>query len=140
MTRTAVLFAVVSLWCLTTATKTIAQLQAPQNTTTVVQMSYYAQPGKEQEVLSIRLSACDVLEKHGIARGRVLTRGEGLRGTKNASDPDVVWEGEFPDAASLARYEEIAGKHPDFMAVVQKMRTVTKGPAERRYYQLHSTR
>ena len=140
MTRTAVLFAVVSLWCLTTATKTIAQLQAPQNTTTVVQMSYYAQPGKAQEVLTIRLSACDVLEKHGITRGRVLTRGEGLRGTKNASDPDVVWEGEFPDAASLARYEEIAGKHPDFMAVVQKMRTVTKGPAERRYYQLHSTR
>src|SRR5262249_11128039 len=64
--------------------------------------------------------------------------GEGLRATKNASDPDVVWEGEFPDAASLARYEEIAGKHPDFMAVVQEMRTVTKGPAERRYYQLHS--
>ena len=80
------------------------------------------------------------LEKHGITRGRVLTRGEGLRETKNASDPDVVWEGEFPDAASLARYEEIAGKHPDYMAVVQKMRTVTKGPAERRYYQLHSTR
>jgi hypothetical protein len=140
MSRTAVLFAVVSLWCLTAATKTIAQLQAPQNTTTVVQMSYYAQPGKEQEVLTIRLSACDALEKHGITRGRVLTRGEGLRGTKNASDPDVVWEGEFPDAASLARYEEIAGKHPDLMAVVQKMRTVTKGPVERRYYQLHSTR
>jgi hypothetical protein len=31
--------------------------------TTVVQLSYYAIPGKEQDVLSIRLSACDVLEK-----------------------------------------------------------------------------
>ena len=31
--------------------------------TTVVQMSYYVKPGKEREVLSIRLSACDVLEK-----------------------------------------------------------------------------
>jgi hypothetical protein len=140
MSRTGLLFAVVSLWCLTAATKTIAQQQATRGTTTVVQMSYYAQPGKEQEVLAIRLSACDVLEKHGVTRGRVLTRGEGLRATKNASDPDVVWEGEFPDEASLARYEEIAGKHPDFMAVVRKMRTVTQGPAERRYYQLHSAR
>jgi len=138
MSKTALLFAVVSVWYLAAATKTVAQQQTAQGTTTVVQMSYYAQPGKEQEVLAIRLLACDVLEKHGVTRGRVLTRGEALRGTKNASDPDVVWEGEFPDAASLARYEEIAGKHPDFMAVVQKMRTVTKGPAERRYYQLHS--
>ena len=141
MSRTALLFAVVSLWCLTTATKASAQQQTTHGgTTTVVQMSYYAQPGKEQEVLAIRLSGCDVLEKHGVTRGRVLTRNEGPRRTKNASDPDVVWEGEFPDAASLARYEEIAGKHPDFMAVVQKMRTVTKGPAERRYYQVHSAR
>ena len=140
MSRTGLLFAVVSLWCLTAATKAIAQQQATVGTTTVVQMSYYAQLGKEQEVLAIRLSACDVLEKHGVTRGRVLTRGEGLRATKNASDPDVVWEGEFPDEASLKRYEEIADKHPDFMAARQKMSTVTRKPAERRYYQLHSGR
>ena len=137
MPKTALLFLVASLSCMTGA-KSLAQHQTAQGTTTIVQMSYYAQPGKEREVLSTRLSGCDVLEKHGITRGRVLTRGEGSRGTKNARDPDVVWEGEFPDAASLQRYEEIAGKHPDFMAVVQKMRTVTTGPAERRYYQLHS--
>src|SRR5262245_29476091 len=140
MSKTALLFSIVSLWCLTGATKAMAEQQAAHGMTTVVQMSYYAQPGKEQEVLNIRLLGCDVLEKHGITRGRVLTRGEGLRGTKNPRDPDVVWEGEFPDAASLARYEEIAGKHPDFLAVVQKMRTVTTVPAERRYYQLHSGR
>ena len=57
------LFAVV-IWCLTSpAAETMAQQEAAHGTTTVVQLSYYAISGKEQEVLSIRLSACDVLEK-----------------------------------------------------------------------------
>ena len=137
--KPALLFAVVSLWCLTgAATESLAQQQTAHGTTTVVQMSYYAKPGKEQEVLSIRLSACDVLEKNGVTRGRVLTRGESSRETKNADNPDVVWEGEFADEASLKRYEEIADKHPDFIAARQKMSTVTRKPAERRYYQLRS--
>jgi hypothetical protein len=70
-------------------------------------------------------------EKSGVTRGRVLTRGESSRETKNADDPDVVWEGEFPDEASIKRYEEIADKHPDFIAARQKMSTVTRKPAER---------
>ena len=128
--KPALLFAVVSLWCLTgPAAESMAQQQAARGTTTV--------PGKDQEVLSVRLSACDVLEKSGVTRGRVLTRGESSRETKNADNPDVVWEGEFPDEASLKRYEEIADKHPDFIAARQKMSTVTRKPAERRYYQLH---
>jgi len=52
----------------------------------------------------------------------------------------VVWEGEFPDETSLKRYEEIADKHPDFIAARQKMSAVTRKPAERRYYQLNSVR
>ena len=136
--KLALLFVVVCLWCLTgSAAESIAQQQAARGTTTVVLLSYYAVPGKEQEVLS---SACDVLEKSGVTRGRVLTRGESSRETKNADDPDVVWEGEFPDEASLKRYEEIADKHPDFIAARQKMSTVTRKPAERRYYQLHAGR
>ncbi len=139
--KPALLFAVVSLWCLTgAATESLAQQQTARGTTTVVQMSYYAKPGKEQEVLSIRLSACDVLEKNGVTRGRVLTRGDSSRQTTNADNPDVVWEGEFSDAASLKRYEEIADKDPDFIAARQKMATVTRIPAERRYFQLHSGR
>ena len=135
--KSALLFAVVSLWCLTGAVSGImAQQQTAHGTTTVVQMSYYAKAGKEQEVLSIRLSACDVLEKNGVTRGRVLTRGDSARETKNADNPDVVWEGEFSDAASLKRYEEIADKDPDFIAVRQKMNTVTR-ITERRYYQRH---
>jgi hypothetical protein len=128
--KPALVFAAVSLWCLSGASESMAQ-QTTHATTTVVQMSYYALPGNEQEVPSIRLSACDVLERNGVTRGRVLTRGDGPRQTKNPNDPDVVWEGEFPDAASLKRYEEIAGGHPDFIAAVQKMRTVTRMPSER---------
>jgi hypothetical protein len=139
--KPALLFAVVSLWCLTgPVAESMAQRQAVHGTITVVQLSYYAIRGKEQEVLSIRLSACDVLEKSGVTRGRVLTRGESSRETKNADNPDVVWEGEFPDEASLKLYEEIADKHPDFIAARQKMSTVTRKSAERRYYQLHSDR
>ena len=139
--KSALFVCVVSLWCLTGAASGImAQQQTAHGTTTVVQMSYYALPGKEQEVLSIRLSACDVLERNGVTRGRVLTRSDGLRETKHGDNPDVVWEGEFSDPTSLARYEEIAGKHPDIMAAVQKMRTVTRIPSQRRYYQLHSGR
>jgi hypothetical protein len=135
------LLAVAGVWCLIgAAAGSMAQQQTAPGTTTVVQMSYYALPGKEQEVLSIRLSACDVLERNGVTRGRVLTRSEGLRETKNADNPDVVWEGEFSDAESLKRYEEIASDHPDFIAARQQMRTVTRIPAERRYYQMHSGR
>jgi hypothetical protein len=62
--KPALLLAVVSLWCLIGAVAgSMAREQTASGTTTVVQMSYYALPGKEQEVLSIRLSACDVLEK-----------------------------------------------------------------------------
>ena len=95
--KSAVLRVVVILGCLTgAAVGTMAQQATAHGTTTVVQMSYYALPGKEQEVLSIRLSACDVLEKHGVTRGRVLTRSDGLRETKHGDNPDVVWEVSFP--------------------------------------------
>jgi len=139
--KPALLLAVISLWCLiAAAAESMAQQQTAFGTTTVVQLSYYALAGKEQEVLSIRLSACDVLERNGVTRGRVLIRGGGLRETTGGENPDVVWEGEFSDAASLTRYEEIASKHPDFIAAVQKMRTVTRIPTQRRYYQLHTGR
>jgi hypothetical protein len=102
--KPALLFSVISLWCLTgPAAESMAQQQAAHGATAVVQLSYYAVPGKEQEVLSVRLSACDVLEKNGVTRGRVLTRGESSRETKNADNPDVVWEGEFPDEATIRR-------------------------------------
>ena len=102
---------------------------------TVVQMSYYAQPGKEEEVLGVRLQACAVLEKMGITRGRVMRRITSPRATQNTDDPDVTWEGEFADAASLKRYEDVADSNPGFLAARQKMGTLTR-KTERRYWEV----
>lgn len=130
------LISVVCLWLVAAfAGEAVGQQPDAPSGATVVQMSYYAKPGQEQEVLRIRLAACDVLEKNGVTRGRVLTRGDSARATKNTEDADVVWEGEFPDAASLKRYEEIAEKNPDFIDKRQKMNAATR-LTERRYYQL----
>ena len=37
----------------------------------IVQMSYYAQPGMEDEVLRLRLLAAEMLVKRGLNRGKV---------------------------------------------------------------------
>src|SRR5438046_8564526 len=90
------------LFSLSLATRaSLAQQQTGTSMSTVVQMSYYAQPGKEKEVLANRLDACAVLERNGVTRGRVMSRINSSRATRNADDPDVVWEGEFPYLASL---------------------------------------
>ena len=60
-------------------------------------------------------------------------------GHRNTDDPDVTWEGEFADAASLNCYEEIADKNPDFLAARQKMGTLTR-KTERRYWEIRLTR
>jgi hypothetical protein len=58
---------------------------------------------------------------------------------RNDPFPAISLCGEQASATmSCRRFTRLAV--PDFMAVVEKMRTVTKGPAERRYYQLHSAR
>lgn len=88
--------------------------QSGPSVRTVVQMCYYAQPGKEQEVLENRLHASAVLAASGVTRGRVMARIDSPRATRNADDPDVVWEGEFPDSASLQRYEQVADENPDY--------------------------
>ena len=42
--------------------------------TIVEQDGYFALPGKAEEVYQVRVQACDVLEKLGLPRGRVLRR------------------------------------------------------------------
>ena len=114
---------------------TAVQQPAAQSVPTVVQMSYYAQPGKEEEVLKVRLQACAALEKAGITRGRVMRRIDSPRATQNTDAPDVTWEGEFADAASLKRYEDVADKNPDFLAARRTMGTLTRR-TERRYWEV----
>lgn len=109
--------------------------QSGSGPTTVVQMSYYARPEKEEEVLRLRIRASAVLESQGASRGRVLRRIQSARATVNTDDPDVIWEAEFPDSMSLKRYEEIAVTHPEFLSIRREMGTVTR-KVERRYWEL----
>ena len=101
----------------------------------IVQMSYWAQPGKEDDVLRIRLMAADVLVKKGLPRGRVWRTAENPRATKDPIGPTVIWQGEFTDEAMLRKYEEVADKDPDFLAMRKQMGTVTVTTrTERRYF------
>jgi hypothetical protein len=97
-------------------------------------MSYYAQPGKEDEVLRWRLHACDVLQRLGAVRGRVFRYFNGPRASNDLDHPDVIWEGEFADQESFQKYEEIAGKSPEFRSVQQHMGTLVR-KTERRYWE-----
>ena len=48
---------------------------APKAASTIVEeTSYFALPGKAEDVYRVRLHACDVLEKLGLPRGHVLRR------------------------------------------------------------------
>jgi hypothetical protein len=106
-----------------------AQAPAP----VIVQMSYWAQPGKEDEVLRVRLQAAEVLVKKGLPRGRVWRTTENARATKDPSGPTVIWQGEFADETALRKYEEVADKDADFLAARKEMATFTM-KTERRYF------
>jgi hypothetical protein len=110
--------------------------QTPAFKPVIVQMSYYAQPGMEAEVLAWRLHACDVLERLGATRGRVLRYREGPRSSGNTDHPDVIWEGEFRDRESFDRYEKIAGSDPEFQSVRDHMSTLTRTGSGRRYWEV----
>jgi hypothetical protein len=122
--------------CLSVVSTAAAQTAARSDPSPViVQMSYYAQPGKEDEVLRLRLAAADVLQKRGLPRGRVWRTIENPRATREPAGATVIWQGEFQDDAMLNRYEEVADKDPDFLAIRRQMGTVTVATrTERRYY------
>ena len=98
----------------------------------LVQMSYFAKPGREAEVLELRLRAAVVLEKTGVGRGRVWKGIESPRATQSEA-PTVIWEGEFASDAALNAYEQVADNHPDFIAIRRQMTDATVR-VERRYF------
>jgi hypothetical protein len=101
----------------------------------IVQMSYYAHPGKEDEVLRLRLLAAEVLVKRGQNRGRVWRSIDSPRATREPTGATVIWQGEFPSEEMLRQYEDVADKDPDFLAIRRQMGTVTVASrTERRYY------
>jgi len=80
---------------------------------------YHPLPGKAADVLKQRQLACDVREKLGLLRGRVLAR---VRG--DAERAAVVWEWEYPDAAAYDQDMDTQSASDEFMAVRRHMRTL----------------
>jgi hypothetical protein len=80
---------------------------------------YHPQPGKSAEVLKQRQLACDVRERLGLPRGRVLTR---VRGSDELAE--VIWESEYPDAAAYDHEMDTQDASAEFMAVRMHMRTL----------------
>jgi hypothetical protein len=123
------------LACVSVASSVDAQTPGRGDSSPViVQTSYYAQPGMEDEVLRLRLMAAEVLAKRGLNRGRVWRSTESVRATREPG-PTVIWQAEFPNEATLKQYEEVADKDPDFLAIRRQMGKVTVAArTERRYY------
>ena len=95
---------------------------APKSTSTIVeQTSYFALPGKAEEVYRLRLHACDVLEKLGLPRGHVLRR----QGNSETL-PDVMWLMEYPDEAAHQRNLKIRLESPEFTAIRDQMKTLIR--------------
>ncbi|HZM25748.1 MAG TPA: hypothetical protein VFB89_00120 [Gemmatimonadales bacterium] len=78
---------------------------------------YHPLPGKSAEVLKQRQLACDVRERIGLPRGRILTRVRGADGLA-----EVIWEWDYPDAAAYDREMEAQNASDEFMAVRRHMR------------------
>jgi len=127
---------IVILACVAVASSAAAQTGGRNDSSPViVQMSYYAQPGMEDEVLRLRLLAAEVLVKRGLNRGRVWRSTENPRATRELVGATVIWQGEFPNEAMLKQYEDVADKDADFLAIRRQMGTVTVAArTERRYY------
>jgi hypothetical protein len=87
----------------------------------IEQTEYFALPGKAEEVYRWRIHACDVREKIGLPRGRVLRR-EGNSETL----ADVMWQIEYPDDAARQRDLKIRAESSEFAAVRDHMNTLIR--------------
>lgn len=83
------------------AVRSDAQPAAPTVGPIVVQNSYWAKPGLEDEVYRHRLYASEVRAGLGLAAGRVMRRVGG-----SDTQPDVVWQCEYANEA--AREADVA--------------------------------
>ena len=108
-------------------------IKEPQNQpggVTVLQVFYYAKPGKADEVLSHRQHVSDILEKLGLPRGRVMRRVGG-----SDDQPDVMWECEFPNVAARDHFLEVAAASSEFVEARKYMTTLVS-KAERRDWEV----
>lgn len=93
----------------------------------VVQNSYYALPGKEEEVYRWRLHASDVRAKLGLLRGRILRR---IAVAENVEDslmlPDVIWECEYPSNEARLNERKRLAESAEFNEVKRHMKTLLR--------------
>ena len=92
----------------TTATSDIPKLNY------MVQLRYWAKPGRADDVYNLRVKSTEVLQRLGAVKGSLL-RGAG------GDDPDVVWKGEFPDRESARKPHFAAQKSEEFQAIAKQM-------------------
>jgi hypothetical protein len=87
----------------------------------IEQTEYWASPGKAEEVYQWRLHACDVRERIGLPRGRVLRRhGE------SSTLPDIVWQIEYPNEQARLKDLQVRDQSPEFKAVRDHMDTLIR--------------
>jgi hypothetical protein len=109
-----------------------ASVKEPTGGVAVIQVSYYARPGKAEEVFTHRQHVSDLLEKLGLPRGRVLRRAGG-----SIDQPDVMWECEYPSAAALEQALQSTQGNSEFNEARKYMGTlILKG--ERRDWEVPS--
>jgi len=80
---------------------------------------YHSLPGKSADVLKQRQPACDVREKLGLQRGRVLVRVRG--GDERA---EIVWEWDYAEVAAYDQEIRIQRASEEFVAVRRHQRTL----------------
>jgi hypothetical protein len=106
-------------------------VRAQQTQTFIVQNSYWALPGKAEEVFQWRIHACDVRERLGLLRGQVLRR-DGLSKLATSLErpegapsvlPNVIWQIEYQSEADRLA-DTKATSVPEFREVQEHMSTL----------------
>ena len=101
------------------STATIGEpVRAQQARAFIVQNSYWALPGKAEEVFQWRIHASDVREQLGLPRGQVLRR----QGNSETL-PDVIWQVEYQNEAERLA-DTKATSVPEFQEVQKHMTTL----------------
>ena len=80
----------------------------------VAQNRYFAKPGKAVDVYKLRLHACDVLQRIGVAPGVVFR-------CRGGNEPDAVWQVEFATRDEAREARRKVSISPEFTAVQDRM-------------------
>jgi hypothetical protein len=85
----------------------------------LAQNRYFAKAGRAQDVYDLRLHACDVLERIGVARG-VVFRGRG------GTEPDAIWQVSFTSRDAMREARRKVSDNAEFRSVQERMGTLIR--------------